>query len=232
MSTTPANTPVQHVYTAIAAITAAIGKDGVGKASRNTAQNYNFRGIDDVLNALSPLLSTNNLCMLPCVLERECVERQTKNGGAIFYVTVKVRYDLISAVDGSRHSLEMYGEAMDAADKATNKAMSAAYKYAAVQAFCIPVVGYDTEGEGDQGDPLPRITEAQLAGWRVRIGNSKTADQIGPLWSEILAACKNAQDSDTAALLKADCEARATTLRAAEKATKPAPEGAKQKETA
>ena len=37
-----------------------------------------------------------------------------------------------------------YGEAMDSGDKATNKAMSAAYKYAAMQAFCIP-----TEGDND-----------------------------------------------------------------------------------
>ena len=33
---------------------------------------------------------------------------------------------------------------MDSGDKATNKAMSAAYKYAALQTFCIP-----TEGDND-----------------------------------------------------------------------------------
>jgi predicted outer membrane protein len=47
-------------------------------------------------------------------------------------------------VDGSSHTIKTYGEAMDSADKATNKAMSAAYKYAAIQSFCIP-----TEGDHD-----------------------------------------------------------------------------------
>jgi hypothetical protein len=71
-------------------------------------------------------------------------ERTTKSGSALFYVVVGVDFDLVSAVDGSRHTVHVIGEAMDSADKATNKAMSAAYKYMAMQVFCIP-----TEGDND-----------------------------------------------------------------------------------
>jgi hypothetical protein len=102
-------------------------------------QGYNFRGIDDVYNALAPLLSKHGLCILPRVTERVVVERETKNGGTLFYVTVKCDFDFVSAADDSKHTIVTYGEAMDSGDKATNKAMSAAYKYAAFQAFCIPV---------------------------------------------------------------------------------------------
>ena len=35
---------------------------------------YNFRGIDDVYNTISPLLAKHGLCILPRVLARECVE--------------------------------------------------------------------------------------------------------------------------------------------------------------
>lgn len=45
----------------------------------------------------------------------------------------------MSADDGSSHIVEVYGEALDSGDKGTAKAMSAAYKLAMLQAFCIPV---------------------------------------------------------------------------------------------
>lgn len=132
------------VYKAISAVSLALSKDGIGKDRKNEQQGYKFRGIDDVYNALAPLLSANGLCILPRVLSRECVERESRNGGALFYVTVHVEFDLVSADDGSKHIVAMYGEAMDSGDKATNKAMSAAYKYMAMEVFAIP-----TEGDND-----------------------------------------------------------------------------------
>tara|TARA_R110000868_G_C10972514_1_gene770270 strand:- start:6188 stop:6811 length:624 start_codon:yes stop_codon:yes gene_type:complete len=144
------------VYQAIAAVTQNMGQEGISKSRKNQQQGYNFRGIDDVFNALSPMLSTNNLCILPCVLERQCEERQSAKGGALFYVTVKVRFDFVSAEDGSKHEVVMYGEAMDSGDKATNKAMSAAYKYAAMQAFCIP-----TEGDNDADQTTHEVAPRQ-----------------------------------------------------------------------
>ncbi len=135
------NSKVPHVYQAIAAVTLALSKDGIGKNQKNAQQGYKFRGIDDVYNELSPILAANKLCMLPRALGRQVVERQTKSGGVLFYVTLEVEFDLVSAEDGSIHVIRTYGEAMDSADKATNKAMAAAYKYAAMQAFCIPTTG-------------------------------------------------------------------------------------------
>lgn len=132
------------VYQAISAVTKEMSQEGIAKGRKNQQQGYSFRGIDEVLNALSPMLAKHNLCVLPRMLSRELVERQTKNGGALFYVTVHAEFDFVSADDGSKHTVSTYGEAMDSADKATNKAMSAAYKYAAFQAFCIP-----TEGDND-----------------------------------------------------------------------------------
>jgi hypothetical protein len=133
-----------EVYKGIAQVTAAMGRDGIGKNRKNTQQGYQFRGIDDIYNALSSQLAAAQLCIIPRIIERAVVERQSKNGGTLFYVTVKAEYDIVSAVDGSKHTASAYGEAMDSADKGTNKAMSAAYKYLAMQLFCIP-----TEGDND-----------------------------------------------------------------------------------
>jgi hypothetical protein len=47
----------------------------------------------------------------------------------------------VAAEDGSRHTISVVGEAMDSGDKATNKAMSAAFKYACMEVFCIPTEG-------------------------------------------------------------------------------------------
>lgn len=135
---------MSEVYKAIAQVTAALGRSGIEKNRKNTGQGYNFRGIDDIYNALSGELAAAQLCIIPRVVEREQVERQTAKGGTLFYVTVKAEYDIVSAKDGSSHTACAYGEAMDSGDKATNKAMSAAYKYLAMQLFCIP-----TEGDND-----------------------------------------------------------------------------------
>ena len=116
------------VYKAIAAVMAEMAKHGIAKDRRNTqGSGYNFRGIDDVYNALAPLLSASGLVILPRMIGRTCEERQSKSGGNLFYVTVEAEFDLVSADDGSKHTIRTFGEAMDSGDKATNKAMSAAF---------------------------------------------------------------------------------------------------------
>jgi hypothetical protein len=132
------------IYKAINAVQAALSREGISKDRNNQAQGYKFRGIDDVYNALSPLLAAHGLCILPRCTERVCVERTNAKGTALFYVTVRAEFDFVASEDGSKHTVTTYGEAMDSGDKATNKAMSAAYKYAAMQAFSIP-----TEGDND-----------------------------------------------------------------------------------
>lgn len=132
------STDTKQVYAGIAEVMGELARVGISKDSKNAQQGFMFRGIDDVYNALAPLLSRHKLLMLPEVLKRDVTERTTKNGGVLFYVVLEVKYSLVSAVDGSTHEVKVVGEAMDSGDKATNKAMSAAFKYACLQIFCIP----------------------------------------------------------------------------------------------
>ena len=133
-----------NVYKAINAVQAELAQTGITKDRRNQQQGYNFRGIDDVFNALSPLLARHGLCILPRVIEHRQTERQTSKGGMLFYTVIKADFDFVCAEDGSKHTVTTIGEAMDSGDKSSNKAMSAAYKYAAFQAFAIP-----TEADND-----------------------------------------------------------------------------------
>lgn len=135
------------VYKCINEVQSALSKVGISKDQKNEMQKWKFRGIDDVYNALAPLLAEYGLCMLPKVLSRNLVERTTQKGGLLFYVTLEIEYTLVAVEDGSSHTIIVVGEAMDSSDKATNKAMSAAYKYACIQTFCIPIEG---EADADQ----------------------------------------------------------------------------------
>ena len=132
------------VYQAISAVQMAMARDGIEKTQENKFDHYKFRGIDDVYNALAPALAEHRLCILPRIISRTCEERTSQKGGPLFYVTVNAEFDFVAASDGSKHTVKIFGEAMDRSDKATNKAMSAAYKYACFQTFCIP-----TEGDND-----------------------------------------------------------------------------------
>ena len=154
-----------HVYQAINLITAEMSKEGISKDHRNAQQNYSFRGIDDVYGALAPKLAAHGLCILPRVQSRETVERQTLKGGTLFYTTLLVEFDFVSSVDGTKHTVCTVGEAMDSADKSSNKAMSAAFKYAAFQSFCIP-----TEGDNDAD-----ATTHEVRGGAHQGGNGKTS---------------------------------------------------------
>jgi hypothetical protein len=144
-----------QVYKAIAAVMAEMSKIGISKDSRNQSQGYQFRGIDAVYGALSPLLSKHGLCVLPRVMERSVTEQPTKSGGVAFYTVLKVEFDFVSSADGTKHTICTVGEAMDTGDKSSNKAMSAAYKYACFQAFCIPTEG-DNDADATTHEAAPR----------------------------------------------------------------------------
>lgn len=162
-----------HVYTAICAVMTDIGRDGIAKGRKNQQQGYQFRGIDDVYNELNGLLAKHKLIMTPRILSRDVVERQSSKGGALFYVTVEAEFDFISAEDGSKHSVRTFGEAMDSADKATNKAMSAAYKYAAMMVFCIP-----TEGDNDADAVTHEVAASQHAAPASAAAMKRSLDEI------------------------------------------------------
>lgn len=109
----------------------------IGKTQRNKTQGFMYRGIDDVMNALQPLLAKNKVFIVPEILEQTREERTTSKGGNLIYSICKIKYKFY-AEDGSSVEAITIGEGMDSGDKATNKAMAIAMKYALFQVFCIP----------------------------------------------------------------------------------------------
>lgn len=176
------------VYLAINKVQAALAKEGITKSRTNTqGASYKFRGIDDIFNTISPLLAEHGLCILPRVLARECVERTSRAGGALYYVTVEVEFDFVCAEDGSKHTVKTFGEAMDSSDKATNKAMSAAYKYAALQAFAIPT---ESDNDADLHTPIAMPT-IDINAYKKSINGATTLSELKANWDIAFTVFKN-----------------------------------------
>ena len=137
------------IYSKIPKIMGLIG--AIGKDKKNSMQGYKFRGIDDVYNSLNKHLASECVFCTSEITERTREERKTKNGGTLFYTTLRMNFTFY-AEDGSFVTSTTEGEAMDSSDKSTNKAMSVAYKYALMQIFCIP-----TEEEKDTEHRSPVV---------------------------------------------------------------------------
>lgn len=131
-----------EIFKQINALQSELSAIGIAKDKDAGSGNfaYKFRGIDDVYNTLSPLLAKHEIVIIPRFSERIVTEKQ-KGNSILFYVSIKGEFDFISSKDGSKYTAVTFGEAMDGGDKATNKAMSIAYKYACFQVFAIPTLG-------------------------------------------------------------------------------------------
>lgn len=201
-----------NVYQCINRVQTALNRTGISKD--RTAQqgaSFKFRGIDDVYNAISPLLSESGLCILPRMISRHCDERQSTSGKALFYVTVEAEFDLVSAEDGTHHTIRTFGEAMDSGDKATNKAMSAAYKYACFQAFAIP-----TEGDNDPDAHAHELTrtmpESAIEAHQMAMHKAASSDALRAAFGVAYKAAKSIGDDAATKALQDFYETRKKTM--------------------
>lgn len=143
-----------EIYKAISEAMADIGV--VKKDSKNNQQNFMYRGIDAVMNAINPALIKHHIFVVPEVLEQKREERSSSKGGVLIYSIVTMKFRFFTT-DGSCVEAVTIGEGMDSGDKATNKAMSIAFKYACFQVFCIPtdeMIEADAETHETAQEPL------------------------------------------------------------------------------
>jgi hypothetical protein len=132
----------------------------VGKDQSNAQQGYKFRGIDDLLNAAHGPLARHGVSILPSVAERDVTERTTRNGATMTVVVLTMDFTFVGPA-GDTLTVRTVGEAHDTADKATNKAMSAAMKYALIMTFTVPTVDMDdADRTTEDRPPAPPAAES------------------------------------------------------------------------
>jgi len=134
----------------------------IGKDQRTTGGAiYNFRGIDDVMNAVHPLLAKHRVFVTPTVMQEFREDRVSGNGKAIAFVRLHVKLSLF-AEDGSSVDAIVVGEAMDSSDKASAKAHSVAYRIGLLQILCIPTEETAVNVDDDHHEVSPKSGDEEL----------------------------------------------------------------------
>lgn len=138
------------IYTQLPKAAGAIS--AVAKTRTNSAQGYKFRGIDDFINAVHPVLSQHGISVSTSVVHSEHRDHGTTKGGAMQTLSVVRMSARFYADDGSFVESQAEGMGIDSGDKSANKAMSAAFKYILIQTFTVPT---EDMAEEDASDPEP-----------------------------------------------------------------------------
>lgn len=149
--------------TVYAAFSAAMEEvQAVRKEGFNDSQRYNFRGVDQVVNAVGPIFRKHHIIPIPYHCVASYRDAQTSTGKAAREVTVSATYrfygpagDFIEAV--------VPGESLDSGDKGTAKAMSVAYRIVLLQSLCIPTDDRDPDQDSYERAVVDPVVEARVA---------------------------------------------------------------------
>lgn len=127
--------PTPLIFSKMVAIMQSIGT--IGKAQKNTFHNYQYRGIDDIYNALGPIMSEAGVFMTSDILDHTTQTLVNAKGEQYQDHAIVIEYTFW-ATDGSHISTVVVGEGADKGDKAVYKALAGAHKYALLQTFIVP----------------------------------------------------------------------------------------------
>lgn len=209
-ATQPQLRPVPMVYGQMIQVMRELGEEGIekkGVMEMGAGQNKKrvaFRGIEQVLLALNPLLVKHGLIVIPSV-EDSSVERlskETNYGTQItMWTKLKVRYTVYCAIDGSSVSSVYVTEASAQDDKGFGKAWSYSLKEWVFKTFMVPTEGVQDDQDG------PDVRESQPSSANRPSPNvaMREARQRG----EMLEADRQRQHDNTPSTLQANGEASA-----------------------
>lgn len=152
----------QAIHKALIEVMKDVG--AVRKAEFNSHQKFPFRGIDAVINAVSPAFRQHGVFCTPTVLESIYESVQVgQNRTTMGHARITVQYTFY-AHDGSSVSATVSAESMDSGDKATAKAFSVAYRTALLQTLCLPTDEQDPDAQTyERSAPQERAPQQRTA---------------------------------------------------------------------
>lgn len=146
----------------LSAVMADVG--AVRKTEKNSAQGFNFRGIDAVTNAVFPAMVKHGVVVVPTVVASSYdTVTVGRNATQMGHARVTVEYQFFAG-DGSTISATVCAESMDSGDKATAKAMSVAFRTALLQALCLPTDEIDPDHDVYERSSAPAKPAAKSKG--------------------------------------------------------------------
>lgn len=119
--------------------------DAIDK-SQTHQKGYKFRGIEDFLNTLHPLLTEFKVNVYPEILNYETGTKLTKMGAEMDTCTAIVKYRFV-AEDGTSQESTAVGKGLSTDGKEMGIAMKDAYKSCLETVFSIPTVGQQVAAE-------------------------------------------------------------------------------------
>lgn len=193
---------MSDIYAAMSAVMNEV--DHVAKRDKNTYQNFSFRGIDAVVNAIGPALRKHNVVVMPTSVSTEYTSVPVKSGNATV-CRVNATYTFY-AQDGSSLSTQVASETFDSGDKATPKAMSVAFRIALLQAFALPTDEADPDSYTYErvGSPQNANTGGSGAPWRQptdtnpweQAGETETGEMLSEKQSKMIHRLANKLELD------------------------------------
>lgn len=183
----------KKIFEAIPAIMSEIGH--IGKDRENKQQGFMFRGVDQVMNTMKPLLSKHGVFVVPEVVGTNREERTTRSGGTLIYTMHTIRFHFV-ATDGSEVVATVVGEGMDSADKSSNKAMAVAFKYACFQVFCIPTeeMAKDDPDAYSPEESYRKPTKAELEQYIANCTNLDDLKDLSANWGALIRSDQRLND--------------------------------------
>jgi ERF superfamily len=204
------------VKKAINNVSRGLAQIGIAKQRENKEQGYRYRGIDDFMNALSPLLVEHGLVILPDYkVTKVDLTGQTKTGTPWFTTYIDARFTFACVADDSTVDVWVRGEGRDNADKGANKAMSAAYKAMAAQVFCVPFGAMLDAEQLDQeplDEPAQAMSEQALADHLAAVEAASDKESLTKARDNARAAAEQANDQAAYAKIVAAVKAKAKVI--------------------
>ena len=181
-----------QIYAKMLAIKNELGY--VAKDQKNSGQGWKFRGIDQFLNAVKPLLDKHGVGMIPEVAQyaeaKFVVNEKTGKTAKNTHIVMKYTF---FAEDGSTISSSMPAEGVDPGDKGTNKALSAALKYCLIQTFSVPT---EDMAEADKENPSVSGASKAPAKKSASSGTSEAAKPASKSFRRPKAKVEEVDDGD------------------------------------
>ncbi|VXB25716.1 ERF superfamily protein [Arthrobacter sp. 9V] len=157
------------VHEAIVKVREDVG--AVRKDGRNTQQNFNFRGVDAVVNAVSAAMSKHGVMVFPSKVEHRDASKQLSGGKVATAPVLIVDYTFIGP-EGDQFVAQVPAESFDLGDKATAKAMSVAYRTCLLQVFTLPTDDSDPDADTYERAQRPQ-PQQQGTDWAAALVNAK-----------------------------------------------------------
>lgn len=148
---------VKDIHTAINAVMAEVG---YVQKERKQGLNYSFASEKALIEALRPTMVANGIYMYVHSLDKpETHSYETKGGSLMNHTLLSGSVAFVHAPTSTFILSAAIGEGADTGDKSANKAMTALYKYALRQTFCIETGDDPDNSPSSEQERKPRVKE-------------------------------------------------------------------------